>query len=151
MYGKQTFAFLTLTAHRLARKVGLFMLSVFVINILGTAALSASGMAPGMNSQDSLENDLLSGTQRIIICTPQGLKSITLDENGNPSADDKASPVHCVFCLPFHKVVAENISFELSPPVIDLISRQPHYTDNISLCPRETLNASCPPRAPPFA
>lgn len=145
MYGKKTTAFLSIIAHSLGRRVGQFMLSILLMNFLTTAALSATNA----DMQAAANGDLLSGVQSFVICTPQGLKRITLDENGNPTQDDLAGSNHCVYCLPFHKVVVA----DYSPPIpfleIGSVSYKPRFAQAIIPLPDDILNTSSAPRAPP--
>lgn len=145
MYGKQTTEFLSLTARKFGRGIGQFMLSVLLLNFLSTAILSASSA----DMRNSGQDDLLSGIQSVIICTPQGLKRITLDENGNPVGDNEGKLEHCVYCLPFHKLAIGSFSSEVDFPVVDLASYKPRYAKRISSLTDMPLNMACPPRAPP--
>ncbi len=145
MAGKKSTAFLTLIAQRLGRKMGRLMLSVLLLNIFSAAALSATN--GGL--QDALENDFLSGIQSYIICTPQGLKRITLDENGNPVNPDEGKSEHCIYCLPFHKIVLNNTSVEISYVDVGPVSNKPTGIYDILYLPETPVNITCPPRAPP--
>ncbi len=146
MYGKKTTAFLSIIAHSLGRRVGRFMLSVLLMNFLATAALSATNA----DMQASANNDLLIGAQSFVICTPQGLKRITLDDNGNPTQDDTAGSNHCIYCLPFYKIALT----DSSPTIIFLqtvnVSYKPRYIQAIISFKNVVLDTSCPPRAPPI-
>jgi len=145
MYRTQPPAFLTRTAHGLSRRVSQFMLFILLLNIFANAALSAT--SPSL--QDVLENDFLSGTQSYIICTPQGLKRITLNEHGIPvSGNDESKSEHCIYCLPYHKLAIGYSAAEITPPVTDLIAAKPAYNDARYLLDMP-LNTACPPRAPP--
>ena len=145
MYGKQKDIFLTSFATRFGRGVGRFVLFVMMLNFLSTAALSATGL----NAQDTLNDDPFSGGQSYVICTPQGLKRITLDENGTPINDDKGNLDHCVYCLPFHKGVMETASPEAGLPVVPLLSYTSAFPQDDLIIPADPLNDACPPRAPP--
>ena len=143
MYGIKTTAFLSLITARLGRGVGQLVLAVLLLNFLSTAALSANSLRQ--------EGDLLSGGQTVIICTPQGLKRISLDENGNPTQDNKGSLEHCIYCLPFHKVVASAAFPEIDFPVVGPVSYKRDFARYVPHIPDAPLNAACPPRAPPLA
>ncbi|MCF6216707.1 MAG: hypothetical protein L3J58_11110 [Emcibacter sp.] len=145
MTGKKSTAFLTFIAQRLGRKLGQFMLSVLLLNIFAAAALSATNTG----LQDALENDFLSGVQSYIICTPQGLKRITLDENGNPVNPDEGKTEHCIYCLPFHKMVLDNASVEISYVDVGPVSHKPLGIYDVFHLPETPINITCPPRAPP--
>ncbi|PCI34448.1 MAG: hypothetical protein COB54_01290 [Alphaproteobacteria bacterium] len=141
MYGKKAPALLSLILAHMGRRVGHFMLAVLLLNFLSTAALSAT--------RTDMTDDFLSGEQSFVICTPQGLKRITLDENGTPVSDDEASLEHCVYCLPFQKVVMGTAFNETDFPVVDLLSYKLCYSYDVAILPDTPLKASCPPRAPP--
>jgi len=143
MHGKQSTAFLSIIARRLGRGAARFMLASLLLNIFATAALSAA--SPGL--QDALENDFLTGSY--IICTPQGLKRITLDENGNPVSGNEGKFEHCVYCLSFHKITIGSLSSEISYPVHDLIADKRLYSHDVSCHADAVLNMAWPPRAPP--
>lgn len=147
MYGKKTAEYLIPFAARLGRGCGQFMLVVLFLNFLSTAALSAKAA----DMQNALEDDLLLGIQSYVICTPQGLKRITLDEDGNPVGDSDSSLQHCVHCLPFHKLAGGLISLEANFPVVDLTSYKFPPVYDVFIEPLAALNATCPPRAPPLA
>lgn len=142
MYGRKTIPYLTLIAARLGRRLGHFMLCVLLLNFLSTAALSAT-------AADRTEDFLSASDQSFIICTPQGLKRITLDKNGNPTQDDEGNLDHCVYCLPFHKGIIGAAFRAVDSPVVDPVSYRLFPTHNLVLIPDAPLNMSCPPRAPP--
>ena len=145
MTGKKSTAFLTLIAQRLGQRLGRFMLSVLLLNIFATAALSAT--SGGL--QDDLENDFLSGVQSYIICTPQGLKRIILDENGNPVNADESKSEHCIYCLPFHKIVIDNSSIDAGYVDVGMASSKHSGIYDVFHLPETPINITCPPRAPP--
>ncbi len=142
MYGKQNLNFLSLIVSRLGHRLGQFVLFVLLMNFMSTAALSASSMG--------MKDDFQADTGSFVICTPQGLKRISLDENGNPVDDDKGRLEHCVYCLPFQKVALGSSNFEYNFAVANLISLKPRYRHSISVTPDVPLNTACPPRAPPY-
>ncbi len=143
MYGKQTTEFMSLIAGRFGRGIGRFILFVLMVNFLSTAALSTANA----NSDDNF----LPGEQSVVICTPQGLKRITLDKNGNPTKGNEGRLEHCIYCLPFHKVIANTASLVVESPVLNPVSYRLYFPQYISLSPEAPLNTACPPRAPPVA
>ncbi|MBL4802273.1 MAG: DUF2946 family protein [Emcibacter sp.] len=143
MYGKQTTAYLSLIVARLGRGVGRFMLTVLLLNFLSTAALSAAAA--------DRTDDLLSSEQSFVICTPQGLKRITLDENGNPTEDGEGNLEHCVYCLPFHKGVISAAFTVTDFPVVAPVSYKPLFAQYVSILPDAPLNTASRPRDPPLS
>ena len=88
-------------------------------------------------------------TSTIIICTPNGLRTIVLDANGNPLPDNKSDADLCAFCLPLNGGQCGTVNVPLAvvvsaEPQVRILSpehvRQTRYS--ISLTSR-------PPRAPP--
>ena len=144
MYGKKTTAFLSLIVAQAGRRIGHFMLGVLLLNFLSTAALSAT-------AADRNADFLSASNQSYVICTPQGLKRITLDENGNPTQEDKGNLDHCVYCLPFHKGVIGTAFTAADFPVVDPVSYRLFHAHDVLLIPDAPLNAACLPRAPPVA
>ncbi|PHZ84959.1 hypothetical protein [Paremcibacter congregatus] len=148
MYGLRTPAVLSLILARLGRGVGQFMLSVMLLNIFAATALSAQSAA----QMAAAEDDLFASTLSVVICTPQGLRRITLDENGEPVDSNDDVSGNCVHCLPCHKGALQAISTEngLSPVVI-LASYRFSFDTGAALPPTSSRNRACPPRAPPYA
>lgn len=152
MYGKKATAYLSLIATRLGRGCAQFLLFVLLSNFLTTAALSAQSADLQKAVTDDFQSaGFAAGVQSYVICTPQGLKRITLDENGNPVGDSDRSWEHCVYCLPFHKLAGELISYVADFPVVDTTSYKLAYTPDVLIEPRSILDLSSPPRAPPLA
>ncbi|NOZ42115.1 MAG: DUF2946 domain-containing protein [Alphaproteobacteria bacterium] len=144
MYGKET-SLLSLIPPRLGRRIGWFMLCILVANFLSTAALSAK------SADLQYARETGSGAQSYIICTPQGLKRITLDDEGNPVGNDKAGLKYCVYCIPFHKVNITTFSVDVVPPDIEFTLFKFYFTNNHLIIPRDILDKSRTPRAPPVA
>jgi len=145
MYGKNAFPFLSVIAARAGRGIGRVLLSVLLANFLSTAALSATNADMERARSDAAP----AAAQSYIICTPQGLKRITLDKKGNP-VEDKAGPKYCIYCLPFHKV---NISvFSVEIPFLDSeYTTHRVYFDHLhQIIFRLVLDKSRTPRAPPL-
>lgn len=142
MYGKQKSNFMSTIVTRFGHRLGHFILCVLLLNFLSTAALSASTI--GQN--DDLQSDI----QSYVICTPQGLKQISLDKNGNPVGDDTDRLEHCVYCLPFQKVALSSSDIDDPLPLANLIACKSHFWQSVSIGADTPLDAACPPRAPPY-
>lgn len=96
---------------------------------------------------------LASGSVEIVICTPDGLQSVRVDENGDRLPDDgKKDPVASEEC-PFHAVFAKSFSVpELQRPLPRLRHERVHFV--IPPAAEIPAGRSGPPlgqRAPPHA
>lgn len=148
MYGQKQTAFLSLIFARLGQGIGQVMLAVLLLNVLATAALSAQSAADIAAAQD----DPFALTQSVIICTPQGLKRITLDENGDPVENTDDGAGNCIHCLPCHKGALQATSYEngLSPVAL-LDSYRFSLDKGLPFPLASSCNRACRPRAPPAA
>ena len=97
--------------------------------------------------------DQASDTNAIVyvLCTPNGVKRIAFDENGNPiKSDDGSQDNLCLFCLPFHKADATLMS-TLEPIQIAFNTgdRTPVALHDELLLPF-SVSKQASPRAPPL-
>lgn len=143
MYGKNTTAFLSLFAAYFGRRISYSILFILLANFLATSVHATT--------PSNIDDTFQTSEQTFVICTPQGLKRITLDKNGNPVSDEKNSLEHCLYCLPFQKIVINDAFLGDSFPNGDLFNYSHYYGYDDSMVPCPTLNASCAPRAPPLA
>ncbi|WP_138380592.1 DUF2946 family protein [Luteithermobacter gelatinilyticus] len=129
---------------RLNRAVSLMLFLSIFFNIVMT--VSAARAAP-LSQIDGSSTLATGGT--FYLCSPYGLKSVTLDENGNPVDHDIASTVFCVFCLPFNKT-------DLTPPAMAHVPlapapvTAPSYPISDATPLPVALVAVPPARAPPI-
>lgn len=113
MYGEQYSNSLSLTVSRPSHRLGQFVLFILLMNFMFTATLSANIMY--------MNDDFQAWADSFVSCTPQGLKRISLDENGNPVEDDRDRLEYGVCCLPFQKAALGPSNFG------DDCCRQPYF------------------------
>ncbi|WP_417319131.1 DUF2946 family protein [Emcibacter sp.] len=121
----------------------LILLSMF-FNIIGTvaAAESWSGIHQSLKQAEGII---------YVLCTPNGVKKIAFDKDGNPvKQDDSSSDNLCLFCLPFHKIDTALLSPD-APVQFIALPRNPTPValhDKLLLPSFESSPSS--PRAPPL-
>ncbi len=121
------------------------VIATLLLNILSTAVL------PGLSSGQANAGYPQAGSEDVlVICTPNGLKLIQLDANGEPvPVEETAENDYCAFCLPFNKPL-------LSAPTVASVSsnrdfghdRQPFLRDavqGIASIPFKPLGSRAPP------
>lgn len=94
---------------------------------------------------------LANGTVEIVICTPDGLQTIRLDEGGTPLSDEEQRPGSADEC-PFHAVVSKIFSIPDIPvlpgaPVHEAAEPAPA---RIALLTSHVAGPPLGQRAPPF-
>ncbi|MCF8473139.1 MAG: hypothetical protein K9G26_00470 [Emcibacter sp.] len=130
---------------RLGQSVSRFILYILLFNIFSTAAFSATSGNMGGLTADNLQ----SSVQTFIICTPQGLKRISLDENGNPVGNEDGNLKPCVYCLSYHTMV---VGIFFAPHYIVPFEDRSSKSLNIlysSTVPARQQEDCRTPRAPP--
>ncbi|WP_321389383.1 DUF2946 family protein [Emcibacter sp.] len=124
----------------------LILASLF-FNILSTVAAARSWSSV----HETL--DELQSSDRIVyvLCTPNGVKKIAFDENGNPVEEDSSGTDNlCLFCLPFHKIDAALLtSAELVQLLIVSRDHTPVALQDQLLLPYP-YSKKASPRAPPL-
>lgn len=111
--------------------------------------LTASFMPAAMAS--SLADSLLTDSHVVVICTPQGMKRIILDEDGIPHEDPENTSEYCSSCLSFNKIFSAD-QYNVAAFYIPEIERHIHTTSTNDIHHRDLIalrNAS--PRAPPLS
>lgn len=126
-------------------------LALLFLNAL-SPAVAQSLSAPVLNAAEaSLSEDLLNG--RLVICTPTGLRIITLDQDGQPLPDaEKVREGSCPFCPPLSTLVVSGLPLlaaVLPHPEAQKAVPAPVLTETVPSLAVSWRQAS--PRGPPTA
>lgn len=145
----------TLPHLRRARRVAWLGLVLLILNALSPTLADALSDAPrsstGLSAARTSLDDLLNG--RLVICTPTGLRVITLDADGHAVTDasDKAYNGICPFCPPLSSaasgalpVLATLLILPAEPPPAPPVSAETDW-----LCPAQESCRVRAPRGPP--
>ncbi|MFC7049275.1 hypothetical protein [Emcibacter nanhaiensis] len=124
----------------------LILFSLF-FNIVTTVSAAQSWSSVHKILEQNADTDAIV----YVLCTPNGVKKIAFDENGNPiESDDSSQDNLCLFCLPFHKVDAALLTtVEPLQTVFVPDGRTPVALNDELLLPFSVSKKSSP-RAPPL-
>lgn len=85
----------------------------------------------------------------VSICTPNGIKFITLSADGTPVQDAPITTIKCDYCLPLFGGNSFVPASQINVPALRLSSLSLRFNHNIIDALNSVLITSHPPRAPP--
>ena len=86
----------------------------------------------------------------VVICTPNGLRTISLDANGEPLPDQANYSEFCVFCLPLNDGHSYVPGVQITVLAPSLVRSRIALPLDINISPSIVFLESRPVRPPPF-
>ena len=132
------------TIHRRRKATSWLALAALMLNLI-VGGLLPSSMA-GAAIPEAGRGEAFS---TVVICTPNGLRTVKLNANGEPLPDQSSYYAFCVFCLPLndgHSFVSSIQTTVLAP---SLIRSREVIPLHISVTTSSVSLISRPTRAPP--
>ncbi len=127
-------------------------LGLLLLNALVPALVPATPTRAGTLSASLSAGGIPASGEQIVICTPSGLRLITVDAQGQPvEQQDSTREGYCVFCLPLvHAASGALAPLAVDPPpppvVAALDTTDAAFGDRLPLPAEQTFAQS---RAPP--
>jgi hypothetical protein len=129
-------------------------LGLLVLNALLPALVPAAPARAGTLSVSLSADPFAAGGAQIVICTPSGLRLITVDAQGQPvEPQDSSREGYCVFCLPLVHAASGALApqgITLPAPPIALVQLAAGETPQ-SARPLPAEQTFAQSRAPPVA
>lgn len=127
----------------------LLVLNALLPAVVPAAPARAGGLPGGLEAPT-----VPAGGEQIVICTPTGLRLITVDAQGKPvEKQDRTREGYCVFCLPLVHVASGALApldVVLPLPANRLALARPPQVEADRL-PLPAAQTFAQPRAPPMA